>query len=243
MTGRSNPSGQTSGAKSQEASLWVQDQKTHGFVVKEGRTEIRFLDWTQSNHREVYEKYFKVIPFRSGHLEIDVLSGSSSPKNIEIQHTHKTEKLKEDQYHIRSRVTIPNATEGKSVEILEKSTRYDISNKSEDSHSEVNAHPRLATLGVVDKSKWFIVLHVLYPTEKLSFRADLMYENRAQIDTIKVHEFTESAVLEVEEPVHVIGTDEGTLQVLTWEKKNVRGGVNFVISWKWQGRGNNQGHI
>lgn len=211
---------------------WKQGQDDHHFFVKEGRLEVRYLDWSEKHHREIYEKYFEVMPISNGELKFDVLSGSSAPKNMEFHHTHPIEKLPEDQYHTRSRVTIPGATEGTPILLFEKSTRNDVPNEVAETHTEVTAHPRLETLGVVGKDKQFVVIHVLYPTEKFSFRADLVDEHRAQPGTILVHQFTDTNVWELGK-IQPLG-DDGNLQVLLWEKREIKAPADFVISWKWQ---------
>lgn len=211
---------------------WTQGQQDHGFFIKEAGLEVRYLDWGETAHREIYEKCLEVMPIRNGELRIDALSGSSAPKNMEFHHTHRIEKLPEDRYHTRSRVTIPGATKDIPIQLIEKSTRHDIPNETAATHTEVTAHPRLETLGVVEKDMQFVVVHILYPTERFSFRADLPDEHRAQPGTIVVHQFTDTNVWKLAE-IQPLG-DSGNLQVIRWEQREIKARSDFVISWKWQ---------
>ena len=76
--------------------------------------------------------------------------------------------------------------------------RYDIPNESEETHTEVTAHPSLGALGVTGKDKQFVVIHVLYPTAKLSFIAHLPGKHRAQLGTVEAHQFTSTKYWKVE---------------------------------------------
>ena len=96
----------------------------------------------------------------------------------------------------------------------------------------MTAHPRLETLGVVEKDMQFVVVHILYPTERFSFRADLPDEHRAQPGTIVVHQFTDTNVWKLAE-IQPLG-DSGNLQVIRWEQREIKARSDFVISWKWQ---------
>ena len=154
--GTQNRPGVDSPVSSQDPD-WTQGKDDHGFFVKEARLEVRYLDWGETHHREIYEKYLKVMPIRNGELRIDGLSGSSAPKKMEFHHTHPIEKLPEDLYHTRSRVTIPDAKKDKPIQLFEKSTRSDIPNEAAETHTEVAAHPRLETLGVLGKDMQFAV--------------------------------------------------------------------------------------
>ena len=213
---------------------WTQGGRDeHGFFIEEERLEVRYLDWGEKHHREIYDKYVNVVPIRNCDLKIDALAGSSSPKNMEFYHTHVYKKVREDHYHTRLRVTIAGATKGTPIKLLGKSIRYDIPNESEGTHTEVTAHPRLDALGVAGKDKQFVVIHVLYPTEKLSFIAHLLGEHRAQLGTVEAHQFTQTNYWKVEPP-EIMGVEDGDLQVLVWTKKEVKGETDFVISWKWR---------
>ena len=67
---------------------WTQGGRDeHGFFIEEGRLEVRYFDWGEKHHREIYEKYLKVIPIRNCDLKIDAWGGASSPKNMEFYHT------------------------------------------------------------------------------------------------------------------------------------------------------------
>lgn len=229
-----------------ELTAWTQSQEDYGFFVKRHRVEVRFLEWDETCHREVYEKYFSVSPTQNGDIKFDIISGSSTPEAIQVHHTHPYETLPEDDgFHIRTRATLKSARKDHLVRLLEKSTRNQVSNFSEETHAkdespnEVRAHPRLRLLDVVDSNKWYVVIHVLYPTETLSFKADLLGPHRAEPTSLQVYEFTDASAFtdessfEVEKPVP-FGEKDGNLQIILWEKKYVKASTNFVLFWKWE---------
>jgi hypothetical protein len=206
-------------------------ERNVGFTIKESSTEVRFFDWGEENHSEIYEKWLKVLPLRDGSLTVNIKSGSSAWRSREkdaIRGTHRFEvEDLSDGFHFMTHATIDNAVKGRTEELFETSERLKVPNASRDC-----IHPDLA--GYSKDRYWCIVFHVLYTTEVLRFKARLPVEREVVPESIKVlHHAYGTKVVDEGADISLIGGGEGSLQYLRWERQYPEPGSDYVIIWKW----------
>lgn len=201
-----------------------------GFIVEESRTEVRFFDWRDLTHSEVYEKWLRLRPLRDGDLIVNTKSGSTAwrePNRSMIQSTHRfSTRDISDGYHVMTQATVRNAIKGQIEELFESSERIGVPNTSRDC-----IHPEFA--GYSADSYWCVVFHVLYRTDFLRFRARFAPNQGIDPRSVRVlHQAHGNQVEDVGSDIRMVG-DGGTLQYLRWDRPHPEEQTDYLVIWKW----------